>query len=611
MKKNSNSSSKISSLSVKEISSIFVRIDDQIIDLHKCSSDDFLGLNADFKKYYKQSKVISENANEIFKQLTEGGSGDLFRQLQDLYKDLKSVQDHFVTQLDLSIIKLKEIQTLLDQLFLPIKNLNQDLMTLKFLLANLKLSGSDPSSKSSSSKEQSILEFNLIINEFKQCGIDTEKNISNLWKEISKSLINFESTQNRTVVDLDSILNNIHYGIILFAEKHEETNRQIPELTLKTESCSHSIADIITNLQYQDIIRQKIEHIQEIQKTILGELDKFEEADKSHDSENQTRLYLKIKDIAGLQAAILVKANKEYQLAIEKITEEFLAIGEDMACISSMCKNLNISQENSEEIHFAEMLLKLQNAALILANFIKAGKEYISQIENLGLKLREAQAGFSKIKINSDKLNSATSNIFDPFTQHQIENLQLSDILSQVDAINKDIQNFEKNIQDVFQRVLENEKELSNKVIHFNKSLSQQKFFTQSAESMNAILNQLKSKSDRISLLLNENMDLSKDISLGVKNSIKQIRYYDLFEKTIVEIINELNEIYQKLKGEIVDDQDKGENLKSVKDLYTMASEHQIHEKIVQADGDVDLFGDGDTPDENDQKKNSDEVELF
>jgi len=603
MKKDNKTSSLISPLSVKKISSIFFRIDEQILALHSCSSDDFLGLNSDFKKYYKQSKAISVNADEIFKLLTEGGSGDLFRQLQALYKDLKGVQDRFVTQLDLSMVKLKTIQSYLDLLFLPIKNLNQDLMTLKFLLANLKLSSSDPSNKSNIKWEQLLSDYNQIISEFKQCGCDSDKSISRLREEITKSLISFESIQSRTVVDLDSILNNIHYGIILFAEKHEETTRQIPELTQKTESCSKSIADIVTNLQYQDIIRQKIEHIRITQKNILEELERFGESVEITDTENRTRLYLKIRDIAGLQAAILVRANKEYQLAIEKITQEFLAIGEDMNSISSMCRGLNKSNENSEEIHYTEMTQKLENAALILTNFIEAGNEYMVQIDNLGLKVNSAKQGILNIKSVSEKLEAITSKLVKHFTNQGIDDTRFNEIFTQVKSINGDIQAFEVTIQDVFHKVLRSENELSSEVIRSKNSFGQREFFTQAAEKMNVILNQLNAKSDRINLLLNETISLSFDISQGVKVSIEQIRYYDLFDKTIVDIINELNEIYQKLKGEITGDQINEENLEGVKNLYTMESEH--------SKGKINPFRDNKKPDERDSSKDSDEVELF
>lgn len=59
--------------------------------------------------------------------------------LKNLYRDLQLIQLNFSKHLEKSIVLLNRIFSLLETLFLPVKNLNQDLMTLKFLLANLNI----------------------------------------------------------------------------------------------------------------------------------------------------------------------------------------------------------------------------------------------------------------------------------------------------------------------------------------------------------------------------------------------------------------------------------------------------------------------------------------
>jgi len=115
----------LNDLSIKEISSILKKIDEQIIDLHQCSSDDFLGLHSDFKKFYTQSKGISDNAHEIFKSLSEVSNRNLFIELQSLYKDLTKIQGQFILNLNRSTQSLKSIQSLLDQFFIPLKTLSR------------------------------------------------------------------------------------------------------------------------------------------------------------------------------------------------------------------------------------------------------------------------------------------------------------------------------------------------------------------------------------------------------------------------------------------------------------------------------------------------------
>ena len=56
---------------LKNITSKFTQIDTKIIELLQCSSDDFLGLNADFKELYRSSSAISKSATDIFEILSD------------------------------------------------------------------------------------------------------------------------------------------------------------------------------------------------------------------------------------------------------------------------------------------------------------------------------------------------------------------------------------------------------------------------------------------------------------------------------------------------------------------------------------------------------------
>lgn len=601
--KNSNS------LSVREIISIFSHIDEQIMALHQCSSDDFLGLNADFKRYYKASKTISDNATKIFRSLSEGSNDKLFKDLQVLYKNLKNAQDRFALHIQSSISIIYAIQFDIDQLFLPVKNLNQDLMTLKFLLANLKLSNSDPNPNNISEKEKSLANFNRIINGYKQCSHDNEANIARLREEAIECLHFLEGIRNRNIIDLNTILDQIHYAFILFAEKHEEATRQIPDLTEKTESSAASIADIITNLQYQDIIRQKMEHIQATHKRILADLSQFGDILDKTDTDKSVKLLTQIRDIAGIQSAMLVKTNKEYQLAIEAITGKFLAIGHDMTSISALCQRLSTSQQNAEEIHLTGMMQKLSNAATILSGFEAAGHDYTSRIQKLGTSIADTMSNLEGFGVSNSELKMAAASTINLFMQVQAIDDHLRETLDQVKAVHSDIEKFENAIQAVFQKVVRNGEALTQSIGEHGMKQESGNVYAQSAESINQILSELNARSDQINNILRENLEISSNISEDVKESIKKIRYYDFFEAVIIDIILELNEIYRKFRGELSSDADATEDLSTLKTMYTMASEHQIHEKIVSG-VDTDKLLTGESIDSI-GKKDSDEVELF
>jgi tetratricopeptide (TPR) repeat protein len=606
MEQNPNINPKhITNLFLNEVIEIFSRIDTQIGELHQCSSDDFLGLNADFKGYYKQSKAISENATEIFQSLTETQLGDLIANLEDLYRELKTSQMGFSKLLQESIALLKEMDHQLDNLFLPLKNLNQDLMSLKLLSANIKISSSTSVPNVINSIEDALIQLNALINEFKTVSFQNETNLSGLKELVRQTIDAFNGFGNRNIHDLDSILNHIHYGIILFAEKHEEASMQIPELTAKTKSTSNSIADIVTNLQYHDIIRQKMEHIQATQKRLLGELQQASNANVNSLSEEDSQLVSRIRDIAGLQSAQLIRANKEYQQAIEKITERFLALGDDMTTISQMCLLYSVSNDNNEELQLQKLLLKLESSADVLSNFLKAGKSYTSSldllngsIDNTSNGMRDLKSSIEELKRVIEKTNSAASGTTNPDLGESVSNLL---------SLFNDVIKFEETIQNVFLNIQKIGSKLLENTTLYESTLQKTGSFALASKSMNSIISTLSEKNIRIQYLLDQNHKISHSISNDVRESVKKVKYYDFFDTNIVKIISELNLIHNKLKLESEQEQiERDENLKKIKSLYTMASEHEIHDKVVSSNDNSEFFEEA-KPEETDD----DNVEFF
>ena len=593
------------SISISEFTDVFLGIDDQILQLHQCSSDDFLGLNADFKQYYRQAKAISDNATQIFNALTESETNTLLRDLETLYKDLKQIQLQFANHLNQTIGFLREIMELQGKLFLPVKNMNQDLLTLKFLLANIKISNSNLGKAELNNLEKLLHRYNEVINDFKICGYQNESNLELLKGIVSRSLKQFESISDKHLQDLEEILNNIHYGIILFAEKHEEVARQIPELTHKTENSSKSIADIITNLQYHDIIRQKMEHVQATHKRLLGDLENTA-LDGRDALDQDQKLLVRIRDIANLQSAQLVYANKEYQQAIEVITIKFIAISNDMTNIASMCKDINLSQANSDELYLQNLIDKMQSSSHVLNKFLEASQSFHEHIDELTSKIVGANDSVGKFSKSLKSLRGITGETIEALSGNEGEIKELSETLKQVQTLYTDVENFEGEIQQVFGKIAGIGSKLLPDIGKNLKGAISDGLFVQAATSMTNIINQLNQKHITIKALLDQNLATSKSVAVDVRESISKIRYYDFFEKVIVDIIAEFNHIYQMLRTELYE-VEKADDLEAIKTLYTMASEHKIHDKVSSADGDVDLFSDDEAAADDDD----DNLELF
>jgi hypothetical protein len=95
------------------------------------------------------------------------------------------------------------------------------------------------------------------------------------------------------------------------------------------------------------------------------------------------------------------------------------------------------------------------------------------------------------------------------------------------------------------------------------------------------IISFLKNSNQKVYKTIEENQILSRQVSNDIKSSLEQIKYYEFFDKTIDEIIGQLNEINFKLQNvESPDEEHKRINLEHLKSKYTMQSEHIIHENM-------------------------------
>jgi hypothetical protein len=574
----------LNAYSIQEISSIFGDIDEKILSLHTCSSEDFLTLNAYFKKYYADSKNISENAKNLFDIITRlENKNTLFKQLdefqkclQDLFQLYEKYQDQIIGTFD------KMVQGM-EEMFVTASNLKQDLMTLKLLVANLKLD-IIVSSASSEKMARKANDFNELIIQTKSFFVEFFKNsndFKNLLKSTSSQLVQY---RDRNVQNSNELLAEIKSSTSLLDQKYDEAIHFVPKLSESTQSTSSSIAKIITNLQYQDIIRQKIDHIQQAHKEILNELKDIKETDNEQSKlESRLKCYLQIRDIAGLQSSQLIHTNKEYQKAIEIITSKFLEVGRDMNQISELCHLITLGANNNKNSHFDEIREKFEKTSYLtelIQKSVQFSKEKItianaqfSEIYNNYIELTDFIKTIDKSISRSleNQLATSDSNHFEP-TIKQIRN-----ILDGIQTINNQYQQQYEEINQLNYGISLNNETQALKISNLEMSLAS------FSERYVLLTNSLNTTNEKIYKIVTENHLLSSRISEDIKTSIGQIKYYDFFDKVIDEIINKLNEINIKLQNiEGTESDDSNINMEHMKQRYTMQSEHIIHDTLTE-----------------------------
>lgn len=577
-----DSSSLISSLNtdlIKEIITVLSDIDNRINSLHACSSSDFLNLNSQLKNFHAQAKSLFNNASEISKIIESNENINYFDELDFYPKKIKNLLSLYEKQFEYYKSIFEKILHHLQYIVVPFKNFKQNIMTLKFLVANLNLNitylnkintvAIDNESNKTIDLTANLKTFYPIIDE----------NIDYLLNHIRENNKKIKSLIDNSFLNIENIISQIQSSISLLFVKHEKNILAISRFRDKTQQCNDDIGKIIINLQYHDIIRQKMEHIRETLKEIIDELNIIKDTDEEGLLQAKLRWANQIPEITELQVAQLIYTNQEYQTAIENITNHFLNIGEEMSMVSDMNRQLFTTKHRSEESHFNDLNNKINNSNQLICDFIKNKNNFKNEFNKITEIIKNISFYFDKISnINKDLEILAAEIVLklkDTAQEHEI-----STIAQQIQEL---CNNMQKIIYDIKKHLIDaaivcEEIKTQNEETNINNQKINPELLTNAVKK---IIDILYKQNKMVLEKINNNTEIFEKISNDIKQSIEQVKYYDFFEKNIEEIVINLNNVYLKLRAESQNTIGKQINLKHLTKKYTTQSEHHVHNQHI------------------------------
>ncbi len=562
----------LKALPVNEAIDLFAEIDDRIVQLLKCSSEDFLSLNDHFKNYHKESKNLVKSASEIIQLITDSKISNTFSNLKKYCDSFSSLTNLFTQHVEFLDVEIKKTTNKFESLNIVHNNFKQNILSLKLLLANFKVGdNSDELGKIFKSIEYKIENEKALVQK-------TDIYIEQFVNIAQESYIMLSNIKKENYQHLQKLNDNIEVGFALFRKKYDEASKLFPALKELTDKNASNIAKIITNLQYHDIIRQKIEHIQRTHKDIVNDLRSFSDDDNSaillH---NKAKTFLKIRDVAGLQAAQLLHANKQYQMAIEEIGSNLEEIGNEMVTISSLCENLVGKSAQTKDYYLNNIVENLDNALNYnnkLSNFISTIKQHTQALSD---KNHDFSDLYNQIHVEFLNIKQQFLTIFNS-PEIKMNNSTLIEEL--LDLINE-TETQASHIGEIHNELAGKVEKLVNPKENFSDETNMLNSLYDLGRTIPGLIELLKISIQSIDEHLYFNTNTSLNVSDNIKNSIKKINYYDVFEKSCDKTIQELNSINLKLNhGSGLETVNRNENLKHLKDRYTMASEHLIHDQL-------------------------------
>lgn len=581
------------SFDIQEIIKTLTFIDDKIISLHECSSEDFLMLNNQMKKYYKNAKTISDNTEIILKLID---SKTCFDELNRIYKHLNSSASFFEENIENSFGILEKMLINLNLIFVPLNNFKQNFNTFRLLHSTL---------LSSEDKEEATIFLQKQVENFvqiKKSITEVEIELSKMLEETRQAIYNLRSI--KRIKNLkENILEKIKSSIKFISEKHKEALNLRSTIKQTTDNYTESINKIITNLQYHDIIRQKMEHIQKAHKNIITEFADIERLNNGKiDEQFKSEITNKIQDISRIQIAQLLQTNRDYQTAIEVIMQSYFEISDSITQISQIGDRLAYTTYPPNKTVFKDAEKKLEETVLVLHKFIDATTFFSNQIAPFDRITKNISTQLKRLFDIGNKIENSTKTIFKENTRSKSSKL----VLEQYVCLFRDLQKNLKSIKLIQSKNQEQEVKLNSISNVGERNIFQLQNLKNIQNTVPLLLKELSENNKQLYTKVKETQNISDETLNEIKDTVRKVQYYNFFDKKIEEIIIELNNINTKF---IVKDSNKSntskvENLKIMEELYTTSSERYIHQQVTENSDNIDFFNTENTDIE-------DNIELF
>ena len=200
-------------------------------------------------------------------------------------------------------------------------------------------------------------EFSTLATEILQLGADIEEKYTNILNESQslssslknslKNIVNIKSIQkDQLQVVIDRTMQSLNY----LTEKYNLSLDTANKLSDNYQKISHKISDIVMSLQFHDITRQQIEHVE---KALLDVLPLIQE--KSHKNGDPGNNVILADHICKIQKAQLTMARDKLIQAVSSIIGNLESLARDIITISQQVQELVGDASREGDSFFPEL----------------------------------------------------------------------------------------------------------------------------------------------------------------------------------------------------------------------------------------------------------------
>ena len=563
-------------------STVFRKASDELKLLAGSTEDEFLSIGARLHDFHQRAGSVKQLAGTVVDQISGDAIHGAIDGLTLILDKMGEYLNDAETDAEVDCRSLEDVLHLLVKVSEPLAGFRKINKVLRMLGISTKIE--------SARLGQSAAGFDTLAADVANLSVQVlEKSETILAQQGELSLTIRETLSRVEAIEADqraqvrSILEKTRESLTSLREINGRCSSLAEVIAKASTDVSRSISEVVTSMQFHDIVRQQIEHV----KDALSELhDRTDAASAGAGGATDERdLVVEVGDIGELQVAQLRQASQEIRSAIISIVENLCGIAVKEAETAEETRVMAGMADQAGSSFFADMELDLERVASSLAESAKANQSISQAMTAVAGTVGEIVAFVSDIEHIGEEIELIALNAQIKAARTGDEGAALGVLAEAIQRLSVEAQAQTATVSETLRSITETTEKLFRGVDAETAAL--EKDVDTLVGRLHDLLRTLRHLNESVVTSLSQLEHEVRGLSSDIETATASITVHERMSAGLDEVIDSLEKLVAQTRVLVPLDSVSGraERLKELASRYTMHSERKVHATVAQEVG--------------------------
>ncbi|OPY84003.1 MAG: Methyl-accepting chemotaxis protein 2 [Syntrophorhabdus sp. PtaU1.Bin153] len=565
-----------------------LRIKGSLGFLTTSTEDEFLTVGDNLGGIYNQASEISAELSATVNLMSGSDISGSIRGLRSVLDRMSNFLDYGGDKSKVGSETIKDLRGMIQDLLSPVGHFKKIVKILRTLSISTKIESAQLNQEISGfvTLAEDVERLSLLIDS-KSANIMT--NARSLENVTGEALINVLRLEKRQEEQVRGILDNLKLSLRSLMENNESSSRGANLISTESEELSRHIGEVVASMQFHDITRQKIEHVQEVMEHLAAKLGgvKAGYCEFGPDEKDTAGLAREVGDLCELQIAQLNDSKRQLVSAVGKMKDNLSRIFQK---VSGMCRNIRGLAGVTDEVSasfFSDIEGDITSVIASLKESTAASQELVGTLEGLLRIVGDMSSFVNDIEEIGSEVELIALNARVKAAHTGAEGATLGVIAEAIQKLSFDANTHTSVISGFINKIAAAAEDLYQRInVDINGQILEA---DRMVEDLNGLVGRLRDVNGEILMLLNRIDRSGQVLGSEIEHIVSRITVQNQFVTRIDGATTALEAILMKSRT-IAPPSDADTKVKSLIGLeqkYTMESEREVHRSYAVSEADA------------------------